>query len=145
MAQIKNHLNDLAIFLQLALNQIGLNLDDKPVIVEGISNKSDFDALDKFPLLQCYPTSFADNGSYSVTSVEIRYFFTNFTDQYLAPDRLRWVGQKQIPPLIRAFYSDAQESCGEILDDSDITGSFGLGYYQAKTMPVVVIKFKIRS
>ena len=120
------HLENLGTYLKERLNEAGAALSTPLTVVEDVTYLTDFNALDKFPLLQVYRTG--GRGFIGETqNYEINYSLTNYADPYEVPRILAWVIESHNANNIRELlvnYFSTTDRCGT-LDVENISWNYG--------------------
>ena len=85
------HLEQLGTYLKQRLNEAGAALTPPLVVVADVTYLTDFNALDKFPLLQVFRNGGSGWGASDRQQWEINYVLNNYADPYDVPRILAWI------------------------------------------------------
>ena len=139
-----NHLESLGAYLKERLNEAGSALDDAITVVEDVTYLTDFNPVDKFPLLQIYRVS-GKGFNTETQSWEINYSLTNYADPYEVPRILAWVVESHNQENIRVLlvnYFSTTDHCGT-LDIENISWSYGYKFLGANKVPSLRVSFAL--
>jgi hypothetical protein len=142
---IDYHLERLGTYLKERLNEAGAALSFPFTVIEDVSYLTDFNPLDKFPLLQIYRTGGKNWEGEEIQDWEINYCLTNYADVYDVPKILAWIVEGHNTSNIRALlvnYFSSGDNCGSI-DLQSIKWSYGYKILGANKVPSVRIEFTL--
>jgi hypothetical protein len=144
-APIDHHLESLGTYLKTRLNEAGAALSAPLVVVEDVTYLTDFNSLDKFPLLQVFRNGGNGWGASDRQEWEINYVLNNFADPYDVPRILAWIledyNENNIPALLINYFSST-DNCGT-LDIDSLTRSYGYKFLAGAKAPSAQVTFTL--
>lgn len=144
-APIDHHLENLGTYLKERLNEAGAALSAPLIVVEDVTYLTDFNPLDKFPLLQIYRVGGKNWEGEEIQNWEINYSLTNYADPYDVPRILAWVIEGHNTSNIRALlvnYFSTTDHCGT-LDLTSINWSYGYKLLAQNKVPSLRVSFSL--
>ena len=138
------HLEQLGTYLKERLNESGAALNPPLVVVQSVRYVTDFNALDKFPLLQVFRNGGSGWGASDRQQWEINYVLNNYADPYDVPRILAWVledhNPQNIPQLLVDYFSS--DRCRK-LDIDSLDRSYGYKFLAGNKAPSARVTFTL--
>lgn len=144
-APIDHHLENLGTYIKDRLNESGAALSDPMIVVEDVTYLTDFNSVDKFPLLQIYRIGGKGWGE-ETQQWEINYSLTNYADPYDVARILAWIVESHNSENIRSLLVNyfSQTQCdGMRLDVGSISWSYGYKFLGANKVPSLRVGFTL--
>jgi len=140
------HLENLGTYLKTRLNEAGAALSNPLIVVQDVTYLTDFNALDKFPLLQVFRNGGNGWGASDRQEWEINYVLNNFANPYDVPRILAWVLEDAVNPdnilQLLINYFSTTDHCGS-LDVESISRSYGYKFLAGAKAPSAQVTFSL--
>ena len=141
------HLEQLGTYLKTRLNEAGAALNPPLVVVQDVTYLTDFNALDKFPLLQVFRNGGNGWGASDRQEWEINYVLNNYASPYDVPRILAWILEDAVNPesnisQLLINYFSTTDHCGS-LDIDSLTRNYGYKFLAGAKVPSARVSFTL--
>lgn len=141
------HLENLGTYLKTRLNEAGAALNPPLIVIQDVTYLTDFNSMDKFPLLQVFRNGGNGWGASDTQQWEINYVLNNYTDPYDVPRILAWILEDAVNPesnisQLLINYFSTTDHCGT-LDVESLTRNYGYKFLAGTKAPSAQVTFTL--